>query len=219
MKSQINFVQVPSNATGGGSKVPRGMLHPIFAWMGMRAPLAQHTRAEHEALMKYATSARTIVEIGVAEGASAVGLHQAMPEEGALYLVDPFHLSRIPVLNFEKRAAKRAVNASGKARTVWIEEFSQDAVKKWKDSIDFLLIDGDHQETAVERDWREWSHFVKEHGVVAFHDARLFPGGWPSPDNGPVRFVDRIFRGSSEPTWKIIEEVDSLVFVSRRLRE
>jgi predicted O-methyltransferase YrrM len=218
MKSEINFVKVSSTATGAGSKIPRGMQHPIFAWMGMRAPLAQHTRAEHEALMKYAKNARTIVEIGVAEGASAVGLHEAMPPEGTLYLVDPFHLSRLPVLNFEKRAAKRVVNASGRARTVWIEEFSQDAVKTWKDPIDFLLIDGDHQEKAVERDWREWSPFVGA-GVVAFHDARLFPGGWPSPDYGPVRFIDRIFRRSSEPPWNIIEEVDSLVFVSRGPRK
>jgi predicted O-methyltransferase YrrM len=119
-------------------------------------------------------------------------------------------------LNFEKRAAKRVVNASGKAQTVWIEEFSQDAVKTWRDPIDFLLIDGDHQEKAVERDWREWSPFVREDGIVAFHDARLFPGGWPSPDYGPVRFIERIFRGSGEVPWKIIDEVDSLVFVARR---
>jgi predicted O-methyltransferase YrrM len=215
MKSQINFVEVPSTGHGAGTKIPRGMQHPIFAWMGMRAPLAQHTRAEHEALMKYAKNARTIVEIGVAEGASAVGLHEAMPQEGTLYLVDPFHLSRLPVLNFEKRAARRAVNASGKAQTVWIEEFSQEAVKKWKDPIDLLLIDGDHREEAVERDWREWAPFARDDGVVAFHDARLFPGGWPSPDYGPVRFIDRIFRRSGALPWKIIEEVDSLVFVSR----
>jgi predicted O-methyltransferase YrrM len=219
MKSQINFVEVSSTAPAAGSKISRRMQHPIFAWMGMRAPLAQHTRAEHEALMNYAKGARIIVEIGVAEGASAVGLHQAMPEKGTLYLVDPFHLSRVPVLNFEKRAAKRAVNASGRARTVWIEEFSHDAVKAWKDPIDFMLIDGDHREKAVERDWREWSPFVREDGVVAFHDARLFPGGWPSPDYGPVRFIDRIFRRSSELPWKITEEVDSLVFVSRRHRK
>ena len=219
MKPQINFVEVPPAGPSAGSKIPRGMQHPIFAWIGMRAPLAQHTRAEHEVLMRYAKNARAIVEIGVAEGASAVGLHQAMPADGILYLVDPFHLSRVPVLNFEKRAAKRVVNASGKAQTVWIEEFSQDAVKTWKDSIDFLLIDGDHQEKAVERDWREWSPFVREDGIVAFHDARLFPGGWPSPDYGPVRFIDRIFRGDSVLPWEIIEEVDSLVFVSRRRRE
>jgi predicted O-methyltransferase YrrM len=216
MKSQINFVEVPSTSPSAGSKAPHRMLHPIFAWMGMRAPLAQHTRAEHEVLMKYAKEARTIVEIGVAEGASAVGLREAMPPDGTLYLVDPFHLSRIPILNFEKRAAKRAVNASGKAQTVWIEEFSQDAVRTWKDPIDFLLIDGDHQETAVERDWKDWSVHVKDGGVVAFHDARLFHGGWVSSGYGPVRFVDRFFRRNAVSPWKLIEEVDSLVFVSRR---
>jgi predicted O-methyltransferase YrrM len=218
MKSRVQFVELCPGVPKGGSGVPRAMQHPFFAWMGLRVPLAQHTRAEHEALMRQAKRARTIVEIGVAEGASAVGLHEAMPSEGTLYLVDPFHLSRMPILNFEKRAAKRAVNASGRARAVWIEEFSQEAVKKWKEPIDFLLIDGDHQETAVERDWKDWSPFVKEDGAVAFHDARLFPGGWPSPDYGPVRFINRFFRGNAGLPWKIIEEVDSLVFVSRMVR-
>jgi len=165
--------------------------------------------------MKFAAQARTIVEIGVAEGASAVALHESMPEEGILYLVDPFHLSRIPELNFEKRAARRAVNCSGKARAVWIEKFSQDAVQTWREPIDFLLIDGDHQESAVQRDWEDWSPFVKEDAVVAFHDARQFPGGWPTSGYGPVCFVNRMFRRDILSPWNIVEEVDSLVFVSR----
>jgi hypothetical protein len=74
--------------------------------------------------MRYAHCARTVVEIGVAEGASAAGLHEAMPKDGTLYLIDPFHLSRLPALNFLKRAAKRAVCAAGSARTVWVQDFS-----------------------------------------------------------------------------------------------
>ena len=30
--------------------------------------------------------------------------------------------------------------------------------------------------------------------VVAFHDARAFPGGLAQPDLGPVRVVDNLFR-------------------------
>ncbi len=169
--------------------------------------------------MRHARLAHTVVEIGVAEGASAAGLREAIPSDGALYLIDPFHLSRIPALNFLKRAARRAVDSAGSARTVWIESFSQDAVRDWKTPIDFLLIDGDHREEAVERDWLDWSRYVTEDGVVAFHDARLFPSGWPTEDYGPVRFINRTFRpaGKSAP-WSIVEEVDSLVFVSRRNR-
>jgi predicted O-methyltransferase YrrM len=219
MKTQIQFVEVPDNPEKRALPLFRMLQHPVFAWAGLRATVAQHTLAEHQALMRHSRAANTIVEIGVAEGASAVGLREAMPTDGTLYLIDPFHLSRIPALNFLKRAARRAVGSAGYARTVWIESFSQDAVRDWNSPIDFLLIDGDHREEAVERDWVEWSRFVKHDGVVAFHDARLFPSGWPTPDYGPVRFIDRAFRqGSNNAAWSIVEEVDSLVFVSRRQR-
>ena len=157
-----------------------------------------------------------IVEIGVAEGASAAGIREAMPPDGTLYLIDPFHLSRIPALNFLRRAAHKAVRAAGPRQTVWIESFSHDAVRNWQTPIDFLFIDGDHREEAVQQDWEEWSPHIGATAVVAFHDARLFPSGWPTPDYGPVRFVDRFFRQGSVAPWKIIDEVDSLAFVSRR---
>jgi predicted O-methyltransferase YrrM len=163
--------------------------------------------------MTHVRDAHTAVEIGVAEGASAAGLRQAMPADGTLYLIDPYHLSRVPALNFLKRAAKRAVRLAGSARTVWMEEFSEHAVQGWNAPIDFLLIDGDHREAAVERDWSDWSPFVTEGGVVAFHDARQFPGGWTTPEYGPVCFVNRALRAN--PEWAIIAEIDSLVFVRR----
>jgi len=214
MSSRIQFAQVPATRVPA---TPRFLQHPFFAWAGLRPPIAQHTLAEHEALMRYSRNAQCVVEIGVAEGASAVGLREAMNPQGTLNLVDPYHLSRIPALNFLERAAHRVVNSTGAARTVWIEAFSQDAVREWKQAIDFLLIDGDHREEAVERDWQDWSPFVAENGVVAFHDARLFPSGWSTPDYGPVRFVDRVFRqGTGAGPWRIVDEVDSLVFVSRR---
>jgi hypothetical protein len=214
MKSRIQFAQVPAPRVPA---TPRFLQHPFFAWAGLRPPLAQHTLAEHEALMRYAHDVQSVVEIGVAEGASAAGLREAMNPHGTLYLIDPFHLSRVPALNFPRRAAHRAVNSAGAARVVWIESFSQEAVRGWKQPIDFLLIDGDHREEAVERDWQEWPPFVTDDGVVAFHDARIFPSGWCTPDYGPVRFINRIFRqGSGAAPWSIIEEVDSLVFVSRR---
>lgn len=217
MRVNIQFVQVPSPSRTAKSQLDRVLEHPFFAWIGLRSPIAQHTQREHEALMRYASRANTVVEIGVAEGASAAALRKSMPTDGELYLIDPFHLSRVPVLNFLKRAARRAVNSAGAAPTYWIESFSQDAVRAWNSPIDFLLIDGDHREEAVERDWREWSPFVNGDGVVVFHDARLFPLGWPSPDDGPVRFIDKSFRDkASSEGWQIIEEVDSLVFVSRR---
>jgi len=195
------------------------MKHPFFAWAGLRPLIAQHTATEHHALEKYARGCKSLVEIGVAEGASAVALQTAMNPEGTLYLVDPFHLSRVRALNFLRRAARRAVSTKSNTTIVWIEEFSHEAIGAWNRPIDFLLIDGDHREEAVEEDWNDWHPHVLENGIAAFHDARLFPGGWTSQEYGPVRFVDRVFRNRPLNSWVITEEVDSLVFVRRRGRE
>ena len=177
--------------------------------------MAQHTEAEHGVLEKYARGLKSLVEIGVAEGASAIALQSAMSPEGTLYLVDPFHLSRVPMLNFLRRAAKRAVSNETAPTTIWIEKFSHEAASGWDRPIDFLLIDGDHTEEAVEQDWHDWAPHIAPNGVVVFHDARLFHGGWTSQDYGPVRFVNRMFRRNPAPGWTIREEVDSSVVVAR----
>ena len=192
------------------------MKHPFFAWAGLRPTIAQHTAAEHNALEKHARGCKSLVEIGVAEGASAIALRTTMQPEGTLYLVDPFHLSRVRALNFLRRAARQAVSAKSGGKTVWIEAFSHEAVAAWRQPIDFLLIDGDHREEAVEQDWNDWHPHVIQTGVIVFHDARLFPGGWTSPGYGPVRFVDRVLRNNASSSWEIFEEVDSLVFVRKR---
>jgi predicted O-methyltransferase YrrM len=189
--------------------------HSVCAYFGLRPALAQHTAAEHEAIREWAGGARCVVEIGVAEGVSGLALREGMAEDGILYLIDPFHLSRIPALNFIKRVARRTVKGSGHGRVVWIEEFSHEAVRKWKEAIDVILIDGDHSVDAVERDWQEWSPFVKPGGVAIFHDARIFERGWTTPDYGPVKFVDRVFRDGQEADWKIVKEVHSLLVVRR----
>jgi hypothetical protein len=54
-------------------------------------------------------------------------------------------------------------------------------------------------------------------GIVAFHDASLFPGGWTQKDWGPVKLVSGFFRDHGLPGWKIVQEVDSLVVVQRDL--
>ena len=206
-----------SELTYGSSFVPL-LRHPVYAWLGLRPVLAQHTAAEHAAIQRWAIGRSSLVEIGVAEGVSAMALREGMVENGTLYLIDPFHLSRVPALNFMKRAAHRAVGAGRRGNVVWIERFSQEAARSWNAPIDLLMIDGDHSESAVERDWNDWSRFVQPGGVVIFHDARIFEGGWPRPEWGPVRLVNRLFRNGQAPEWMIAEEIHSLCVVERRKR-
>jgi MMP 1-O-methyltransferase len=181
----------------------------------MRPILAQHTAEEHMALGRWATGHSSIVEIGVAEGVSALAFRQAMSADGTLFLIDPFHLSRVPTLNFTKWTAHRAVESCNRGRVVWIEQFSGDAGRTWNNPIDLLLIDGDHTEDGVCRDWNEWSRFIVPGGVVIFHDARVFEGGWTNPNYGPVRLVNNLFRQQMISGWKIVEEVHSLVVLER----
>ena len=205
-----------SSATNDGSKENPWLHHSAWAFLGLRPAQAQHTAAEHAALRKWADGCKCVVEIGVAEGVSALALREGMAEGGTLYLIDPFHLSRIPAINFMKRVAQRTVNSSSLGEVVWIEKFSQEAARGWKESIDLILIDGDHAEGAVERDWQDWSRFVKPGGTAIFHDARVFDSGWTTADYGPVKFVDRLFRSGGEPGWTIAEEIHSLFVVQRK---
>jgi len=205
----------PENAVRQSPRLRR-LRHPVFSWLGLRPVFAQHSRAEHGALLRWASGRRSVVEIGVAEGGSACALREAMSHDGVLYLIDPFHLSRIRLLNSLRRAAHSAVKGFGKSRVVWIEDFSRNAIRGWFGQIDLLFIDGDHAESAVLQDWADWSPFVAPNGVVLFHDARVFAGGWPDPSYGPVRAVSQLFREGGSTGWHIVEEVDSLVVVERK---
>src|SRR5258708_7420511 len=134
----LNLPRVSDTAMNYGMKRIPLLRHPAYAWLGLRPALAQHTAAEHAAFVRWATGRRSLVEIGVAEGVSGLALRESMAEDGTLYLIDPFHLSRTPALNFTKRAARRAVDAHRLARVIWIEKFSQDAPPTWHDPLDLL---------------------------------------------------------------------------------
>lgn len=139
-----------------------------------------------------------------------------MPADGVLTLIDPFHLSRLRFLNSSRRLARSAVGGCRNGRVVWIEEFSFQAARNWTGEIDLLFIDGDHSETAVLQDWKDWHGFIAPRGLVVFHDARIFTDGWVTPQNGPVKVVDALFRTKALSAWAIIGEIDSLVAVQRQ---
>ncbi len=216
MKTLVEFMGTdgtgPPDANG---RVSRHLRSPVFAFLGFRPIRAQHTQEEDEVLRQTARGRRRIVEIGVGEGASGAALRSGMAPNGTLYLIDPFHLTRWKYVNGMKRAAHRAVNTTRRGQVVWIEKFSDDAVSGWSFPIDLLYIDGDHQEEAVTRDWENWSRFVEPGGVVVFHDARVFAGGWTAADWGSVRLVDRLFRSGGTSGWRIVREVHSMVVVEQ----
>lgn len=215
MKYTVVEIGRVADAGAQSSADTQRLRHSAYAFLGLRPAQAQHTGDEHAAFRKWADGRKTVVEIGVAEGVSALALREGMACDGTLYLIDPFHLSRVPMLNFIKRVAQRTVGGSSRGKAVWIEQFSHHAVREWTKPIDLLLIDGDHSYSGVEADWQDWSRFVCKGGIAIFHDARLFDGGWTTPEYGPVRFVDDFLRSGVSPEWSIVEELHSLVVVRR----
>ena len=215
MKYAVLNLPYRTGSSGYSETFAPSRLHPLYAWLGLRPVLAQHTAEEHAALERFADGRSTIVEIGVAEGVSAFAMRQRMAAEGTLHLIDPFHLSRFSAINFTRRIARRLVGSVARGNVVWVEQFSFDAVHKWNRPIDLLFIDGDHTEHGARRDWNEWNQFVVPGGIVVFHDARIFEGGWTSSDWGSVKLVNGLFRQQRIPGWKIIEEIHSLLVVER----
>jgi len=97
---------------------------------------------------------------------------------------------------------------AGKARL--FRTTSEQAVKEWRDPIDFMFIDGDHSWAGIQHDWTHWSPFVQVGGIVALHDSRAQEG---SPDHDSIRFMHEVI--SRDPCFQIIDEVDSLTIVKR----
>jgi len=141
------------------------------------------------------------VEIGSARGLSAcfVGLALKHQKHGKLYAIDPHEPT---AWNDEAsvdtyavmRKNLRACGVDGYVEIV--RSYSGDAAKGWTRPIDMIFIDGDHSYDGVRRDWDLFIPFVRDFGVVIFHDT-MWDVAEPSAkraDMGVPRFVDELRR-------------------------
>jgi hypothetical protein len=80
----IQFIDVDADNFRSASYIDRAFKHTFFSWAGLRSIIAEHTVAEHNALQKYSRECFQVVEIGVAEGASAIALRDGMNPRGNL---------------------------------------------------------------------------------------------------------------------------------------
>ena len=179
--------------------------HSLFGALRLRPAVAQHSPAEAELLKRTARGARTIVEIGVAEGGSAWDMRTVMDPGGTLVLIDPY--PRVMGVNLSSITARRLLNGVDRGRTRWLHELSSDAVRDWQAQIDVLLIDGDHSYEATRDDFESWSPFVAPEGTILFHDA-LLDAPWMSEEFGSARFVAELQRDGS--SWRLVDSADSM---------
>lgn len=68
-----------------------------------------------------------------------------------------------------------------------IKGYFDDVAKSWDKSIDILHIDGRHDYNSVKNDYETWSRFVKDDGVILFHDTCVYVS-----DFGVYKLFDEI---------------------------
>jgi predicted O-methyltransferase YrrM len=162
-----------------------------------------------------------VVELGSWKGKSSVLLAGGLlgKENPKLYCIDPFGRDESddyqrryyePLLAGEARPIQEIflqnMKDCGVAKVaVAIKGYSFDLAEGWSEPIDFLFIDANHEYEAAARDFRMWSPFVKEGGIVALHDAN---GAWP----GPTRVVEEYL---TPPQYGPVRRVASLAWAAR----
>ena len=116
-----------------------------------------------------------VVEIGSFQGKSTIWLAQENPK---VIAIDPHEGKtddeqlRPTLIAFKKHIKQAGVE---KKVNVLVAR-SQDVVATWESPIKLLFIDGLHEYKPVLSDYKSWSPYLANGGIIALHDAFC---GWP----------------------------------------
>ena len=114
------------------------------------------------------------IEIGTWEGRNAEHILKTLNMK-KLYLIDPYaQYEEYPDFKNQQlvNAQIEAIKAVSQFRdkVVWINKFSDEAVKEIKEQVDFVYIDGNHEYEYVKKDIANYYPLVKEGGYIGGHD-------------------------------------------------
>jgi predicted O-methyltransferase YrrM len=163
----------------------------------------------------------TIVEIGCYGGLSTSYLAAGIRGKrgSMIYAMDPFDSDlRQQAELSDHRVALQDKPAIGRVRqrisdsgygdcVILIEGYSQNIAREWERPIDFLWIDGNHEQAL--QDYLDFKPFLSVGARVAVHDAHPRYGY-----DSVVRDVRKIFADDSE--WRDLEHVKSIITGVRR---
>lgn len=132
------------------------------------------------------------IEIGVLKGDNVCLLLQECPNIHKLYAIDPYithkdydtHRSQEDMDNFKKTAIDNFKDFGD--RVELIEKTSIEAATQFEqESIDFVLIDGDHSIEGIKSDLKLYYPLLKKGGYVFIHDCNM-----PTVRQGIKEFKD-----------------------------
>lgn len=161
-----------------------------------KEPICIMTDAETKILKKYASQTRIMaVEIGTLYGGSTAYISSVLRDKVELVTIDPFicniysmvsfiaslfnvtadfsiHDTSLPDCEVDPEIAKFMVRTFGDINKIKIiKDYSYNVARKWKNKIDFLFLDGNHEYFEVLRDFIEWERFLVKGGIIIFHDS------------------------------------------------
>lgn len=189
----------------------RGPLSYIAGFLGLRGPIAQHTRHQAELIRKYAEGKKRLVEIGVSEGGSALVALSVMDPNGKAWLIDPYISTFFPFFSLSQKIAERALRKFKDRDVVFLRDYSQNAAKRWNTKLDYLLIDGSHSEEDFMRDWHMWSRFVGNEGIILIQSTKS-PSGY---ETGIGKAIGKLFHNPTGE-WEIIDKADATLVIKRK---
>lgn len=165
------------------------------------------------------------VEIGSWLGKSSVVLSKGLKgkRRPALYCIDPFNgdadasdreLYGREMVGMDRTLEQTFLDNMKKNGVLEIVRpmvaYSFEVAVDFKDPIDLLFIDGNHDYEAVLQDYEQWSPLIKTGGVIAFHDVVFDPD--PDPV-GPVMVAKQHIYDN--PMWSNVRLVDSLLVAQK----
>jgi len=110
-----------------------------------------------------ATMSKHILEIGTFRGYTAICMALALPDGGKVWTIDA------KPKRIELYARKEIERFGLQDKIECVIGRSEDI--EWNRSIDFLYIDGNHAYESVKADYLKFSPFMRESGVIVFHDS------------------------------------------------
>lgn len=198
-----------------GIDAPRSVLTNVAGWETENEQHALKYLAERIPDKGY------IIEIGSEYGMSTSILAKYSKPGVQIVAVDPQPDEKF---NLHKQAMIRL----GVLEKVWYQRAtSVDAASMWKSvhypaqppKVDLLFIDGDHTTEGVIADITAWFPYVRQGGVVVFHDTMAYTNPRPHEQHTWVQAaVDKIIQGNImgiyPACWRETVPVDSMrIFV------
>lgn len=128
----------------------------------------------------YTMNPTTIVELGVDWGYSTFVFGTALQDlkkrtqhEGNVYGIDIFQGDHHAGHRQTYESVMKTIEDHELTQIYILKGFFTSVSKTWRRPIDILHIDGLHTYEAVHEDFTHWAPFLKEDGIILFHDVAI----------------------------------------------